>query len=88
MTGKPADFVLSVNEISYTSTPLILHVNTHETVEGRKTELREGHNPKRYKFFPAKAECGIKKIMKIWPNEPLPFHRNEEGSSVYKVLLQ
>ena len=50
MTGKPADFVLSVNEISYTNAPLILHVNMHETVEGRKTELREGHNPKRYKM--------------------------------------
>ena len=41
---------LSVNEISYRRTPFISHVNTHETVEGCITELREDHNPKRYKY--------------------------------------
>ena len=27
------------------------------------------------------------KIVKIWPNEPLPFDRNQEEPFVYKVLL-
>ena len=28
-----------------------------------------------------------KKIVKIWPNEPLPFDRNQEEPFVYKVFL-
>ena len=58
------------------------------------TELRDGHNPRRYQYagksettFLGKATCGTEKLMKIRPNEPPPYERNQEEPSMDKVLL-
>lgn len=37
--------------------------------------------------FRERLRAGLQKIVKIWPNEPPPFERNQEELSVYKVLL-